>query len=447
MGEYLSKEPECPECNDVIAELCALATTDALSRDEWLLVEAHVRVCPQCASLLADCKSLTSKGMAKLGAVRQARGEEGDAYRDVDGWDGERAKLRLLSNPIVTGAGASSRPSRLKHAGILAAIMQALRPPMFVRVAAAFLVAILLAYQFGIRRGVERISASLGSTTDREILLRQQLAEIETQRASLDAKLVSNATTTRQFEERLKRAEEERAHFQTLYSDAEGKAEDLTTQSQRQSQTIADVSLERQTLQQKLAEQENVLASVRKDLGTSEDERKRLLLSSANLEAQIAQLSIDLHDREQSSQRQQQFLASDRDVRELMGARQLYIADVFDVDSQGKTRKPFGRVFYTRGKSLIFYAFDLDKEPGYREAKAFQAWGRPGSSQTTPVSLGIFYMDNESNRRWALKFDDPKVLDEINAVFVTVEPKGGSKKPTNKPFLLAYLHTAPPNHP
>ena len=31
--------------------------------------------------------------------------------------------------------------------------------------------------------------------------------------------------------------------------------------------------------------------------------------------------------------------------------------------------------------------------------------------------------------------------------FVTLEPKGGSKKPTNKPFLLAYLHTAPPNHP
>ena len=56
-------------------------------------------------------------------------------------------------------------------------------------------------------------------------------------------------------------------------------------------------------------------------------------------------------------------------------------------------------------------------------------------------------MDNESNRRWVLKSDDPKVLEEIDAVFVTLEPKGGSRKPTNKPFLLAYLHTAPPNHP
>jgi len=46
-----------------------------------------------------------------------------------------------------------------------------------------------------------------------------------------------------------------------------------------------------------------------------------------------------------------------------MGARKLYIADVFDVDSGSRTKKPFGRVFYTQGKSLIFYAFDLDRQP------------------------------------------------------------------------------------
>jgi len=186
---------------------------------------------------------------------------------------------------------------------------------------------------------------------------------------------------------------------------------------------------------------------VRQDLSASQDDRQKALLRGASLETQINQLSAQLRELDSASQRQEQYLASDRDIRELMGARQLYIADVFDIDPQGKTKKPFGRVFYTRGKSLIFYAFDLDQQPGYREAKAIQAWGRPGSTQATPVSLGVFYVDNESNRRWVLKSDDPKVLEEIDAVFVTLEPKGGSKKPTNKPFLLAYLHTAPPNHP
>jgi anti-sigma-K factor RskA len=46
-----------------------------------------------------------------------------------------------------------------------------------------------------------------------------------------------------------------------------------------------------------------------------------------------------------------------------------------------------------------------------------------------------------------LKTDDPDVLAQINAVIVTVEPKGGSTKPTGKPLLEAYLHSLPPNHP
>jgi anti-sigma-K factor RskA len=53
--------------------------------------------------------------------------------------------------------------------------------------------------------------------------------------------------------------------------------------------------------------------------------------------------------------------------------------------------------------------------------------------------LGILYIDNQSNHRWALRFDDPQKLAEIDAMFVTVEPHGGSAKPTGKPFLYALL--------
>ena len=62
------------------------------------------------------------------------------------------------------------------------------------------------------------------------------------------------------------------------------------------------------------------------------------------------------------------------------------------------------------------------------------------------MNLGILYMDSESNRRWALRLDDPKQLAEIDAVFVTVEPHGGSQKPTGKPFLYALLRREA-NHP
>ena len=60
--------------------------------------------------------------------------------------------------------------------------------------------------------------------------------------------------------------------------------------------------------------------------------------------------------------------------------------------------------------------------------------------------MGIFYMDNASARRWVLKLDDPKVLEEVDSVFVTIEPNGGSKKPSGKQLLFAYLR-GDANHP
>ena len=128
-----------------------------------------------------------------------------------------------------------------------------------------------------------------------------------------------------------------------------------------------------------------------------------------------------------------------------MGARDLYIAEVYDVAGTGVTKKPYGRVFYTRGKSLIFYAYDLD-QAAVKRVNTFQAWGRRGPDREQAVNLGIFYEDNASRKRWILKFDDPKTLAQIDAVFVTVEPNGGSHKPSSKPLLFAYLKINP-NHP
>jgi hypothetical protein len=70
----------------------------------------------------------------------------------------------------------------------------------------------------------------------------------------------------------------------------------------------------------------------------------------------------------------------------------------------------------------------------------------PQGEQAQLMNLGILYMDNESNRRWIMRFDDPKQLTEMGAVFVTVEPHGGSQKPTTKPFLYALLRKEA-NHP
>jgi len=151
---------------------------------------------------------------------------------------------------------------------------------------------------------------------------------------------------------------------------------------------------------------------------------------------QIRELTEELRDKKGTIDEQQELLAHDRDIRELMGARDLYIAEVFDIAKTGATQKPYGRVFFTKGKSLIFYAYDLDRQSGFKNASSFQAWGQRGADREDSLSLGVFYEDNVSKKRWVLKFDDPQKLNQIDSVFVTLEPHGGSQRPSSKPLLL-----------
>jgi hypothetical protein len=197
---------------------------------------------------------------------------------------------------------------------------------------------------------------------------------------------------------------------------------------------------------QSLATAEASLQKVQADLDATRRQQGQDEARAGKLELQIAQLDVQLKQSQSNAEKQTELLDEDRDVRDLMGARDLYIAEVYDVARDGATQKPYGRVFYTKGKSLIFYAYDLDQQPGVRNASTFQAWGQNGTDQQQALSLGVFYQDSGAKKRWVLKSDDPHTLEQINAVFVTVEPDGGSHKPTGKRLLFASLKIEP-NHP
>jgi len=229
----------------------------------------------------------------------------------------------------------------------------------------------------------------------------------------------------------------------------ETRASELAASNTQSEEQLRLLSQQRDELNAKLQSMSASYHDQQAEIASLRAERDKSALHASSLEGRIEELTSKNRDQERRLKDTEQFLSSDRDIRELMGARKLYIADVFDVDGSSRTQKPFGRVFYTQGKSLIFYAFDLDRQPGIVNASAFQVWGQretPQGQQPLPMNLGILYMDNELNRRWVMRFDDPKQLAEIDAVFVTVEPRGGSHKPTSKPFLYALLRNEA-NHP
>ncbi len=197
-------------------------------------------------------------------------------------------------------------------------------------------------------------------------------------------------------------------------------------------------------LEWQIAQSQVDLAGVKTQLEAAHASNESVV---ASYQGRIRELFDQLADQTAALSRERDLLAADRDIRELMAARNLHIADVFDTDAKGKTRPALGRIFFTEGKSLIFYAYDLNDHRVQNAGYNYRVWGKKEGRGQQARSLGIFYSDDKSQRRWVFKYDDPKVLSEIDSVFVTVEPPGKNPTaPQGDKLLYAYLRNQA-NHP
>jgi hypothetical protein len=243
----------------------------------------------------------------------------------------------------------------------------------------------------------------------------------------------------RQLELQQARADLKRAEAGSLYLSEQLRQAREQLDSLRQ-EMAGSKTVEIRLLDQ-LRERELRLSDMTAEVTRLQAERSADTEIIAGQKFRLRELTDQINEASDAIARERKMLVADVDIRELMGARSLHIVDVFDVDGKGKTQRPFGRVFYTEGKSLLFYAFDL------KNGSAFQAWGQQEAREESAQSLGIFQLDDQKQNRWVLKFDDPKVLAGINSVFVTAEPPGGSVKPNRRKMLYANLNATPPNHP
>ncbi len=157
-------------------------------------------------------------------------------------------------------------------------------------------------------------------------------------------------------------------------------------------------------------------------------------------------LAAKLDTTEEELRRQNDLKSAKLELGDLVAARNLHIVDVYDADSNGKRQRSFGRVFYIEGKSLVFYAYDLDAPGQVKANMVFHVWGEKAGVREVAHSLGILHKD-DGQSRWAMTFDDPRVLVKINSVFVTTEVASKQyNEPHGKKVLYAYWGN-PPNHP
>jgi hypothetical protein len=425
-------------------ELCAAATAGELTADEQAKLAAHLAVCSECRRAKSEYDAAAIKGAA---ALAESHGLVGDEAAD-SAWSIDEAEKKFFQRlekeeredavePTYSPAGTQGkrlayRPSQIHWREI------------WMSFAAAILLTIALGvavYRSGVKHGTDVARTSIQPANESVGSLEAQVSDAGHERALLEAKLGEDA---KQIED-LRRQLSEQINIVNSLKPSGSKALPAVENGQQANKGETSRSGELQAAQTKLAE-------LQKKVDAATGQRDENARQAAALEVRVNELTQLVRAREQTLDekdaevaRQQELLEHDRDIRELMGARELYMADVYDVSGKG-TDTTYGRVFYTRGKRLIFYAFDLDTQPGVQNASTFQAWGRKGPDKQQARSLGIFYEDNASKKRWILKAEDPKALADIDAVFVTVEPHGGSQRPTGKQLLFAYLRISP-NHP
>jgi len=227
-----------------------------------------------------------------------------------------------------------------------------------------------------------------------------------------------------------------------------GQVQATTETSEKERALLLSVAKERdatiEDLQRHVNQAQTEVASVRSQLESDRAANQATVVAD---QVRIGELSDQLAEQSATLEREREMLTANKDIRDLMAARNLHIADVFDTDTKGKTRTAFGRVFFTEGKSLIIYAYDLDDHRVQDAGYHYRVWGKKEGPGQSTKSLGIFYSDDKTQKRWVFKYDDPKVLSEIDSVFVTLEPPGKNPtEPKGDKFLYAYLRNQP-NHP
>ena len=429
--------------HDKFLELCAISTSGDLTEEEQKDLEAHLAECPDCQQALKEFGAAVDVGVPLLHSQLSSP----ESF-EPNPPSTEAAKAAVACATGHIEAGRSEREPIEQSSGLRFPHRNGHRQMqihwnyVWMPFAAAVVLTVALgiySFQVGRYKGQEIVSATPTTTDTKVDALEQRISDAGHDREVLRAQLADRDRVITELRGQL----ESRSAALNDTKNAQTRLEQSLQSHEVEKQQVTQ---EQSSLSQQLDAAQSSLRKTQADLDSLRHERAQDQSRAESLEAQIRDLHGQLRDQEQAVGKQEELLAHDRDIRELMGARDLYIAEVYDVARDGQTQKPYGRVFYTKGKSLIFYAYDLDQQSGLKSASTFQAWGSHGSDREQATSLGVFYEDNLAKKRWVLKFDDPKKLEQINAVFVTVEPNGGSHKPSGKRLLFAYLKVDP-NHP
>ena len=400
-----------------------MAAGGGIGHDDWQVLKAHLEECAPCRGVFADVGEIHAKWLPEHPDFQITR----EPHSDL------RLRKAILKRATKAGARFSkAAQAQPQFAEAQHSLRGAGRPWLWAAAATAVLI----------------VSAGV-------LLQRTRPQSVVEKKAAATAQFVSKATTPvgssvdtqnqwqqaqLALEGALKASGTQQARLRQQLEAAEHRADALAQSSADANRSVAELRQQLDAAHTAQAQTEAQLADLRSAQSTNE-------VVTLVQEKEIQALNQKLREQSASVEREGQLLSAGREIRDLIAARNLHIIDVYDTDGHGKTSRAFGRVFYTEGKSLVFYAYDLSPQHPESSKYAFYVWGKRDGAPQMAKNLGALTKDDQVQKRWVLTITDPKVLAEIDSVFVTLEPTGrAGGRPSSKRLLTAFLGTAP-NHP
>ncbi len=397
-------------------ELCALAVSGEVSHTDLADLKAHLETCPSCRGLADDFTQISAQGLSILAAKRsQCQIPSGMTQRFI---------ARARSEGVEMSRGTAGRVMK-RNRPLLVAAMGA--------VAAVVLIVGLLT--------IRKIHPASSLANQARSLAQQ---------ASVTPTAVPSPTSRVQdavLQQQLTAARKEMSSLAATIRAQRDELEALGKVKESLNSRLLEADQQNATFRSEKAEWQTRTSQLQAELEKSRADRGTSDVALTLQETELRELRKKVDEQADLLRQQEELTARGSDVRDLVVARNLHIIDVHDRDGDGKSQRAFGRIFYTEGKSLIFYAYDLG-DPRKVDAKvSFYVWGGRLGAENPIESLGVFHNDDATDGRWVLTFDDPHVLAQINSVFVTVESsRHAIREPGGRRILFAFLGERP-NHP
>jgi hypothetical protein len=421
-GYRLYREESVPEAeqrgqseHERYATLCALAAGGLLESEEFPDFQSHLTGCSQCHADYEELSVLVTRELPQgQSSLRQK-------LATIRAKPLQNSRDRFLRRARAEGLVFSRDVDTAPRSGT----WHAYPVIKWAAVAALFVATSSVAvYHFRETPGAARTDAASA----------QQIADLKRQNSALTANLS-------QLNESLATGEREIQNLRAQLANVGTTAENLRRQSE-QARAEAERSTSRTAqLTEESRNQAKLLAEAKDEAALSGQLRINSEASLVEQQARITELSNKLRIASATLDLERQLVAAGTNIPELMAARQLHVIDVRDTDPNGNPSKAFGRVFLTDGKSLTFYAFDLNENKAANAKRGFQVWAVPEGGKLAR-SLGVLHVDSKAAGRWVLKVQNPELVKEISSVFVTADSAAGGKQPVGQKMLYAYLGEA-----